>query len=99
MRTRVWRLKGLTGSEAGTLSLNNARLTYKPDDGNWAGFDAPIAEVSEVVFPWHYFSGGFKMTYRGDRYRFSFVEPHNENADISGGRDAGKRWKVALNAK
>lgn len=92
--TPVWRLTGLRGSEPGTLELSHGRLRYIPDDG--PGFDVPIEEISGVSFPWYYFSGGFKLRVRGDEYRFSLVEPHNDFADIRTGRATGERWKDAL---
>lgn len=96
MFTQVWRLSGLTGSEAGHLELRSGRLIYTPIDERFAGFDVPITEVTNIKFPWHYFSGGFKMRIDGQEFRFSFVEPHNDVADISGGREKGKAWKKIL---
>lgn len=92
--TPVWRLTGLRDSEPGTLSLSNGRLSYIEDDS--PRFDVPIDEISGITFPWYYFGGGFKFCVRGEEYRFSLVEPHNEFADIRTGRSWGKRWKDAL---
>jgi hypothetical protein len=36
------------------------------------------------------------MRIGSEKYRFSFVEPHNEAADISGGRAVGRAWKKLL---
>ena len=96
MFSQVWRLSGLTGSEPGQLEFSGGRLKYTPVDERLPGFDVPLSEVSDVKFPWHYFSGGFKMRIGGEPFRFSFVEPHNEYADISVGREAGKAWKKVL---
>ena len=96
MFTQIWRLSGLTGSEPGHLELRAGRLIYTPIDEARPGFDVPLAEVAEVNFPWHYFGGGFKVRIRGEQYRFSFVEPHNEYADIGAGRETGKAWKRIL---
>jgi len=95
--TRVWRLTGLRGSEPGTLNLSKGRLKYTPDDG--PGFDVPFEEISGVKFPWYYFNGGFKLRVRGEEFRFSLVEPHNEFADIGTGRALGKQWKEALGGR
>ncbi|MFZ1700665.1 MAG: hypothetical protein WBO10_00880 [Pyrinomonadaceae bacterium] len=94
MRTLIWRLTGLRGSEPGELHLSNNRLRYSPSNG--VGFDVALAEVKGVNFPWYYFSGGFKMQVGGEEFRFSFVEPHNEHADIKTGRETGKQWKKVL---
>jgi hypothetical protein len=96
MFTQVWRLSGLAGSEPGHLELRGGRLIYSPIDETRPGFDVSLADVGDVRFPWYYFSGGFKMRIRGEEFRFSFVQPHNEFADISGGREAGKAWKKIL---
>jgi hypothetical protein len=94
MFTPVWKLIGLTGSEFGHLELKNGRLIYTPNEG--VGFNVPLSDVQDINFPWHYFSGGFKMRIGSEEYRFSFIEPHNDYADIAGGRATGKAWKKAL---
>lgn len=99
MYTLVWRLVGLTGSEPGHLELRGGRLAYRPIDETRPGFDVSLGEVSDITFPWHYFGGGFKMRIGADAYRFSFIEPHNDSADISSGRAAGKELKRLLLGK
>jgi hypothetical protein len=89
-------LSGLTGSERGSLELRGRRLIYKPSEEGRPGFDVPLSEVSEIEFPWHYFSGGFKARVRGEQFRFSFIEPHNDSADVRAGRETGKAWKKVL---
>ena len=96
MFTFVWRLSGLAGSEAGHLELRGGRLTFTPLEAEKAGFDVPITEVHDINFPWHYFGGGFKMRVGSEQYRFSFIEPHNESADVAGGRQTGKAWRKLL---
>jgi len=96
MFTQVWRLSGLTGSEPGHLELRGGRLIYSPSGESRPGFNVALAEVTDINFPWNYFGGGFKMRIGAEQFRFSFVEPHNESADISGGRAAGKAWKKTL---
>lgn len=85
---------GLTGSEFGHLELRSGRLIYTPNEG--VGFDVALDQINDINFPWYYFGGGFKMRIGNDSYRFSFVEPHNDNADIGEGREKGKAWKKAL---
>ncbi|HQY66310.1 MAG TPA: hypothetical protein PLD38_03430 [Pyrinomonadaceae bacterium] len=94
MRTPIWRLIGLTGSQYGELQISNGRLKYSPASG--VGFDVELTEVKDINFPWHYFSGGFKMTLAGEEFRFSFIEPHNDYADVRTGREVGKQWKKTL---
>lgn len=99
MLTSVWLLSGMTGSEPGHLELRGGRLIYTPKDRGRVGFDIPLSEVTNITFPWHYFNGGFKMRIGAEQFRFSFVEPHNEYADIQSGRAAGKAWKKILISK
>ena len=96
MFTQVWRLSGLTGSEPGHLEFRGGRLIYKPTDDSMPGFDVTVSQVSDIKFPWLYLGGGFKLRINGEQYRFSFVEPHNDSADIAAGRSAGKEWKKIL---
>jgi hypothetical protein len=70
----AWRLIGTLRTEAGWLDLTAGRLRYTNEFG--AMFDVPLDEVTDVVWPWYYFSGGVKLTANGDRYRFSFVLPN-----------------------
>jgi hypothetical protein len=53
--------------EAGRLALTSERGTV---------FDAPLAEVREIEFPWYYFGGGVKLSVGATRYRISFVRPN-----------------------
>lgn len=81
LRTPAWRLHGLTRSEPGVLAFANGRLSYRTEDG--VVFDVPLAEVTDVVFPWYYFGGGAKLMAEGEAYRFSFVRP-NDASDVPG---------------
>ena len=94
IETTVWRLIGLTGSKRGVLTLGNGRLAFNGDEGT--KFNVPLGAVSGIKFPWYYFHGGVKMTIANESYRFSFIEPHNEHANIREGRRTGARWKAAL---
>ena len=76
-------LKGITGSEsAGLLRMGGGRLTLVGETGT--AFDVPVNEVSEVSFPWFYFSGGIKLAAAGEKYRLSFVKPNNQNSYLAG---------------
>ena len=79
--TPAWLLVGLTRSIPGVLQLLEGRLIFTIDEDNV--FDAPVSEVTDVVFPWYYFSGGVKLKVSDKPYRLSFVRPNNA-ADIPG---------------
>lgn len=72
----AWRLYGITGSVPGVLVLSGGRLTLAVEDDR--GFDAPLSEVTEIVFPWYYFGAGMKLTVSGEHYRISFAEPNGQ---------------------
>jgi hypothetical protein len=70
----VWRLIGTLRTEAGWLDLTAGRLRYTTPDREV--FDVPLAEVTDVIWPWYYFGGGVKLRVHGEQYRFSFVLPN-----------------------
>ena len=70
----AWRLIGTLRSQAGWLDLTAGRLRYSTPDG--VVFDVPLAEVTDITWPWYYFGGGVKLTAGGEQYRFSFVLPN-----------------------
>ncbi len=81
LRTPAWLLIGITGSRPGVLEYVDGHLAYTDEDGRV--FDVPLAEVSDIKFPWYYFTGGVKFTVAGHQYRLSFVRP-NDAGDIPG---------------
>ena len=70
----AWRLIGTLRSQAGWLDLTAGRLRYSTPDG--VVFDVPLAEVTDIIWPWYSFGGGVKLTAGGEQYRFSFVLPN-----------------------
>ena len=70
----AWRLIGTLRSQDGWLDLTAGRLRYSTPDG--VVFDVPLAEVTDITWPWYYFGGGVKLTAGGEEYRFSFVLPN-----------------------
>lgn len=73
LATPAWQLKGVTGSRAGVLALEDGRLSFVTREG--VMFDAPASAVS-ATFPFHYLGGGMKLEIDGERYRFSFLKPN-----------------------
>jgi hypothetical protein len=78
-RTPAWLLIGLTRSSPGVLEYADGRLAYSNEDGRV--FDVQLAELTDIRFPWYYFSGGVKFTLGKDHYRLSFVRP-NDASDL-----------------
>jgi hypothetical protein len=110
LRSQVWLLKGMTGSEPGVLTLSGGVLSFATAAG--PAFEAAADRVG-VKFPWYYFGGGCKVTLPGGvTHRISFVRPNGAEdmgdgplalltaagklSDIGQGRALGKAWKSAL---
>jgi len=56
------------------LELARRRLAFTAEDGRV--FEAALAEVTNVKFPWHYFGGGVKLQVGEHKHRISFVRPN-----------------------
>jgi len=69
----AWILSGIMNTP-GFLALSQDRLSFVSDDG--VVFDEPLARVTDVSFPWYYFSGGFKATIGGTHRRISLTRPN-----------------------
>ncbi|BCM88910.1 hypothetical protein IAD21_00752 [Abditibacteriota bacterium] len=93
----AWLLIGIHGSKPGTLRLNNGRLSYSNDDQQCL-FDVPVSEVKDLDFPWYYFGGGVNFKIGADKYRLSFVQPHQEYG-LAEGLEVAKVWKPLLTEK
>ena len=79
----AWRLKGITGTEAGWMDLHDGDLRFATPEK--VVFDVPLAEVTRITYPWYYFGGGVKLRAAGAAYRFSFVLPNGaEYAEARG---------------
>jgi hypothetical protein len=45
-------------------------------DGEETLFDVPLAEISDVSYPWYWFGGGFKARIAGKTVKITFVKPN-----------------------
>ncbi len=70
----AWRLIGTFRTAAGWLDLTAGRLRFSTPAE--VVFDVPLAEVTDIIWPWYYFGGGVKLSAGGKQYRFSFVLPN-----------------------
>lgn len=113
LRSQAWLLRGITGSTEGLLELHDGRLSFtmtgvyygmpgtrgdKRGDETGRVFEAPLAEVSEVKFPWYSFGLLVKFNVRNDSYRVSFMRPGNTTLGTT--KDAvnmmkGSTWRTA----
>ncbi len=69
----AWILSGVSNTP-GFLALSGGHLSFVSDGG--IVFDEPLDRVTDVTFPWYYFSGGFKATIGGRRRRISLTRPN-----------------------
>ena len=77
----AWLLIGTFRTAAGWLDLTAGRLRFSTPDK--VLFDVPLAEVTDVDWPWYYFGGGVKLSAAGERYRFSFVLPNGAEYPVA----------------
>jgi hypothetical protein len=68
----AWLIGGLR-NVPGYLGTGQGRLTFVSDS---PVFDVPLAEVTDVRWPWHWFGGGVKLTAAGSPYKITFVRPN-----------------------
>ena len=68
----AWLIGGLR-NVPGYLGLGGDRLTFVSDT---PVFDVPLSEVTDVVWPWYWFGGGFRCRAAGERYKVTFVRPN-----------------------
>lgn len=78
--TPAWLLVGMTRNVPGVLALVDGRVSFHTEDE--VIFDAPLAELRDVTFPWYYFDGGLKLSIGGEQHRISLVRP-NDAEDIA----------------
>jgi hypothetical protein len=68
----AWLIGGLR-NVPGYLGTGQGRLTFVSDT---PVFDVPLAEVTDVRWPWNWFGGGVKLTAAGNPYKITFVRPN-----------------------
>jgi len=100
----------LTGGQLRSLAkrIGNPELADQLDQEQPIEiFRCPVSEIEKVHFPWYTLGGGMNLTIRGNRYRFSFLQPQNTRSPTSGGafagvlsisrgRKLGKEWRSLL---
>jgi hypothetical protein len=107
--TAAWRLVDIA-NDPGMLELVDGYLAWSNSDGEV--FKVPLAEVTNIAFPWYYFGGGMKFRIGDERYRISFIQPNDAfdltdemlekiefGTGLCGAHKAGKAWKSVLAAK
>lgn len=91
----AWLLIGLFRTEAGWLDRHDGQLRFSTPDR--VVFDVPLAEVTDVVYPWYYFGGGVKLRAAGEPYRVTFVLPNGaEYAAARAGAAVGDLAALAI---
>jgi hypothetical protein len=106
--TPAWLLRART-SVPGVLSLYAGRLRLVTAAG--VVFDAPLAAVERLAFPWYEGSAGLRVTVEGHRYRVSLARPRGaafpadrllggaaESAHGPGGGAVDKTGSVAVHS-
>ncbi len=68
----AWLIGGLR-NVPGYLATAQGGLTFVSDT---PVFDVPLAQVTDVSWPWWWFGGGLKLTAAGQRWKITFVRPN-----------------------
>jgi hypothetical protein len=74
LATPAWIMAGRLRNVPGVLVAGEGNLAFVGDDG--PVFGAPLADVTDVTWPWHWFGGGCILTAAGERYKITFVRPN-----------------------
>ena len=74
LATPAWIMAGRLRNVPGVLVAGEGNLAFVGDGG--PVFSVPLAEVSGVIWPWHWFGGGCILTAAGERYKITFVRPN-----------------------
>ncbi|WP_219413059.1 hypothetical protein [Pseudonocardia nigra] len=80
LATPAWIMAGRLRNVPGVLAAGDGRLAFVTEDG--PVFAVPIAEVTDVRWPWHWFGGGCRLTAAGEPYKITLVRP-NGAPDVS----------------
>jgi hypothetical protein len=109
LQTPVWELTGMTGSEPGLLKLSGGVLSFETDQG--VRFSSPVAQLTNVKWPWYSFNCALNLTANGSRFRLSFARPNGAAAawrpvhsaqgvyDLGSSSRTGKAWRAELEKK
>jgi hypothetical protein len=73
LATPAWVMAGWGRNVPGALVAGGGRLAFLAEDG--VLFDVPIAEVTDVTWPWHWFGGGVRLHAAGTPFKITFVLP------------------------
>jgi hypothetical protein len=68
----AWLIGGLR-NVPGYLATAQGGLTFVSDT---PVFDVPLAQVTDVSWPWWWFGGGVRLTAAGQRWKITFVRPN-----------------------
>jgi len=69
----AWIIGGMH-NRPGYLVTAEGRIAFT--DGETTHFEAPLAEVTDVSYPWYWFGGGFKARIGGKLHKVTFVKPN-----------------------
>ncbi|GAA1880328.1 hypothetical protein GCM10009836_72030 [Pseudonocardia ailaonensis] len=69
----AWIIGGLR-NRPGYLATDGVRITFT--DGETTSFDVPLAEITDVTYPWYWFGGGVKLRAGGELQKITFVKPN-----------------------
>jgi hypothetical protein len=74
LATPAWLMTGWGRTVPGALVAGHGRLAFLLA-GDGPLFDVPVAAVTDVTWPWHWFGGGVRLRAAGTPYKITFVLP------------------------
>lgn len=85
--TPAWVMAGWGRNIPGALVAGRGRLAFLTDEGLL--FDVPLAAVTDVTWPWHWFGGGATLRAAGTPYKIAFLLPDGAEPPSPSLLDAG----------
>ena len=79
LATPAWLMTGWGRTVPGALVAGHGRLTFLLA-GDGPLFDVPVAAVTDVTWPWHWFGGGVRLRAAGTPYKITFALPAGAEA-------------------
>ena len=90
-------------AKPGALRLDDGRLSFRETGAEAAAFDIPLADISNVRFPFYNFGSVVRFDAGGRRYRLAFLASQRRFkwsgariSDVRPARRWGRQWKAAL---
>lgn len=80
--SKTWQIAGIFGAVTpGALVWKNQQVAFITEEG--IQFQAPLADITNIKWPFLRMGMGFDAVVYGKKYKFSFAKPNASAAEIS----------------